>query len=497
MGWNWWILCTGFCTIIGFWYTPYLVHSLGNELFGLIPLATSVTNYFTVITTSVNRSTGRYLTIALEEEDTEKANQVFSTSFFVTLALILAVIPFGIGIVIFAPDIFNVPLNGEKEVQYIFVFAIIALMLSTLQGNFAVVSYSQNRFDLKNVIRLISRVAQVSIVIVLFSLYTPNLLIAGLGVIAVPLVGISGEVIFWKKLLPNLKLKLESLKLALLKKMMGTSFWMLVITIGSLLITSMELVVANKTLGLNVAGMYGALFTFPNNLRFLAGTVGGVWGPTILAKSSSPNKEEMDYFVKLALKFTGLAIALPVGYIVGFSRQLITIWLGPEFAIMDWALIFMVVTLSTNLLHNPIYTILVSQNKLKIPALITLLIGIGSVFLMFFGSKQFGAVGLAVAAAIMFSLKNSVLFPIYAAKILGYPWWHYMTRLAQVTMITLGISILSHLLGRIVEVNSYTMILATGIPVTILYGVIVYFGALNAKEKGYLTLIFKKNRKAS
>jgi len=26
-------------TIIGFWYTPYLVHSLGNELFGLIPLA--------------------------------------------------------------------------------------------------------------------------------------------------------------------------------------------------------------------------------------------------------------------------------------------------------------------------------------------------------------------------------------------------------------------------------------------------------------------------
>ncbi len=484
-------------TIIGFWYTPYLVHSLGKELFGFIPLATSVTNYFTFITTSVNRSTGRYLTIALEDEDTEKANQVFSTSFFVTLALVLAVIPVGIGIVIFAPQIFNVPLNGEKEVQYIFIFAIIALILATLQGNFSVVSFSQNRFDLKNITRLISRVAQVAIVIILFSLYSPNLLVAGLGVMAVPLVGIIGEVIFWRKLLPDLKLKIESLKLALLKKMMGTSFWMLVITIGSLLIANMEIVVANKTLGLNIAGMYGALFTFPNNLRFLSGTIGSVWGPTILAKSSNPNKAEMDYYVKLALKLTGLAIALPVGYIVGFSKQLITVWLGPEFGVMAWVLIFMVMTLSTNLLHNPINTILVSQNKLKIPALFTLIIGIGSVFLMFFEAERFGAVGIAAAAALMLTLKNSIFFPIYAAKILGYPWWHYMTRITQVAMITVVMSLLSHYIGTIIEVNSYLMIFATGIPITILYGLIVYLVALNTKEKGYLMLVFKRKSRIS
>ncbi|MDH5561926.1 MAG: hypothetical protein OEY59_13835, partial [Deltaproteobacteria bacterium] len=36
-----------FSVLIGFWYTPFLLSRLGSELFGFIPLANSVTSYFT------------------------------------------------------------------------------------------------------------------------------------------------------------------------------------------------------------------------------------------------------------------------------------------------------------------------------------------------------------------------------------------------------------------------------------------------------------------
>lgn len=477
-------------TVISYWYTPYLVHSLGKALYGFIPLATSVSSYFMLITTSVNRSTGRYLTIALEEDD-EKANQVFSTSFFVTFAIILAVIPIGIGLVIFTPNIFNVPINSEKEVQYIFIGAIIALFLATLRGNFSVISFSQNRFDIKNVINLLARLGQIALVLALFSIYQPSLLVAGLGIIIVPIIGMSGEIVYWKRVLPKLKLKFGYLKLALLKKMMNTSFWMLLITVGTLMIISMEMVVANKTLDLEIAGMYGALFTFPNNLRFLSNAIGGVWGPTILSKSRNKNIEEIDYYVKLALKLTGLAIALPVGYIGGFANQLLVIWLGPEYGIMGWVLIFMVLHLSTNLLITPLYSVLVARNKLKIPALVSLVLGVIAVLLMFNWSGKFGAIGIAAAAALMMTLNNSIFFPIYTAKSLGYPWWHYITRIFQVILITLFTAGISHLVGTYIEVDSLGLIFATGIPISIIYGLAIYFWGLNKKERSYIGLIFQ------
>ena len=77
----------GLSLVVGVWYVPFLVHHLGPAAYGLIPLASSLTAYMALITLGLNPAVGRYLTIALEQEDHHKANLIFNTSFWGSLAL--------------------------------------------------------------------------------------------------------------------------------------------------------------------------------------------------------------------------------------------------------------------------------------------------------------------------------------------------------------------------------------------------------------------------
>ena len=64
----------------GLWFTPYLIRSLGTDVFGLVPLATMIVGYLAVVTVGLNAAVGRNLTIAVEAGQHDKANRVFNTS---------------------------------------------------------------------------------------------------------------------------------------------------------------------------------------------------------------------------------------------------------------------------------------------------------------------------------------------------------------------------------------------------------------------------------
>src|ERR1041385_5868049 len=64
---------------VGLWYTPFMIKSLGIAVYGLVPLASSITNYLTVITGSVCAMVARYVTTDLARNDVLNANKHFNT----------------------------------------------------------------------------------------------------------------------------------------------------------------------------------------------------------------------------------------------------------------------------------------------------------------------------------------------------------------------------------------------------------------------------------
>jgi membrane protein EpsK len=350
----------GFNLIISLWYTPFLIRGLGSVLFGFIPLANSVINFFGIITNSLNTASGRFITIELGKNNTERANQIFNTTLIGSILLISSTIPIALGLVVLLPNMFNVPTNYVKDVQFLFIGTICAFYLTTLRNNFLVATFAKNRFDLRNIVSLSARFGQIAIVVILFNFQNPGLLHISLGVMGAGALSLIGDYSLWKRLLPGLKVNLREFKKKLMKPVMGTSIWVLVYYIGSTLFVNTDMLVANRTLELSTAGMFGALLVIPKNLRIMANAVGSVWAPTFLTKFSKSDLAGMDKILLFTVKLIGFTIALPVGLIAGLARPFLNTWLGTEYTIMTWVLVVLICHLSVNLIATPFLNVQVT-----------------------------------------------------------------------------------------------------------------------------------------
>src|SRR4030067_2404901 len=130
----------------GIWLVPYLINHLGIAVYGLIPLATSITAYMSLFTISLNGAVSRYLTIDLQRHDVKTANETFNTAFFGTLGIVLLIFPIAGLISFFVPDILDVPVGHVSNARMLVFAMMAAFLVNTVSSNFAVSSFAYNRF---------------------------------------------------------------------------------------------------------------------------------------------------------------------------------------------------------------------------------------------------------------------------------------------------------------------------------------------------------------
>ena len=480
-------------TIISFWFTPYLIRSLGSELYGFIPLLTSVVNYFGIITLSLNASTGRYLMIEVEKKNVEKSNIIFNTSLVSIITMIFVAMPLGALLVFFAADIFQVPIDNQRDIQYLMIGTILAFYLKTLRSGFSIATFTQNRFDLNNILEFLGRLGQIGIVLLLFTIDQPKLIYAGLGIVVVSFLSFLGDVFLSKKLLPTLKIKMGMFSRDLFMEMVGTNFWMLINRVGYLLFMNIEMVVANRFLSLSMAGMYGALLTIPNNLRTISNTVSGIWGPLILSKYSRDDLPGIDRVTKTSIKMIGLSTALPIGFFCGVSREFLNLWLGPEFTALSWVAVVMAFNILINTLTLPLFNIHIAMNRVKIPAVVTCLTGILYLAVSVIFTQRFGPLGLAAAGGVVLSLRNVFFITTYSAFLLKKKWWHYLVNLILPVIVTVVTGLASYGFIQVLEVENFFDLILAGVMISVIYIIYAYFWGLSKTEKeSILNSIFRR-----
>ena len=73
--------------IISFFFTPYIVSSVGEEGYGFYSIACTCISYFTVLATAMNSMASRFITIAYHNGEKEKVKSYYSTVFYSNLAI--------------------------------------------------------------------------------------------------------------------------------------------------------------------------------------------------------------------------------------------------------------------------------------------------------------------------------------------------------------------------------------------------------------------------
>jgi membrane protein EpsK len=471
--------------IIGILLVPYFLSTLGIAAYGLIPLASSVTGYVAIVVQSLNITVSRYLTLDIQRNDFAAANRTFNTAFFGLLLIIALTIPIVIIVSWFVPVIFNVPAGQETGAIILVLCACFAFFIRSLNGTFTVQLFAYNRLDFVNLVNIIDILVQVGLIVLLFTIKGPSLIFVGGAYLGAAIVASIVAIILAKRVCPHLFLSLDSFDRSRVKDLWEMGGWVFINQIGSLLFLSIDLIVVNLFFGATSAGEYAIVLKWGIVLRSIAGVFAGVLTPVVLSFYARDHIETMIRVTKSAVKLMGLTMALPIGLVCGFAPQLLAVWVGVQYAFLAPLMIFMVAPLIINLAVLPLFSINVAYNKVKIPGLVILLMGIGNFVLAVILSlySGWGYYGVAVAGAIILTLTNTVFTPWYTARVLKIPKLTFLSSMVPGILATVSIISSALILSFFFEISTLLILSISALIISAGYLLVLLGFGLNTFER--------------
>lgn len=417
------MLNMGISLLIGLWFTPYLIHHLGKEQFGLVPLANTMIGYMSVATVGIGMAVSRFVTIALERGDSAKANRVFTTAqlglWGISLALLIPVLLASY----FGDHLVRVPAGSENDVRWLFVFCGASFLFNTATSAFGVSTFYRNRLDIPGWLAIVSTLVRVGVIVLLFQVAAAQLWQVGAGMALATLMAGLGLIWSWRHFTPDLHLRFTDWDASELRRLTSTAGWVSVSQIGTILLISIDLLVVNRFFGPVANTQYAVALQWSMMLRGIAGTLGGLFAPGITALHAHGDVAGLVTYSQRSVKFMGLLMALPIGLISGLSAPLLQTWLGVDFVGVAPLMILLTLPMALNLAYLPLHQINLATNDVRLPGLVQ--IGAGVLNLMLaVGLARYtplGMYGVALAGGLVLSLRNLAFTPIYAARIIGVP----------------------------------------------------------------------------
>jgi len=483
-----------FCAnaLISLWFVSYLIHNLGVAVYGLIPLVLTITSYFNLFTFGLNMAVGRFMTIAFECPNPKDVNRIFNSSFLASIAIAIILLPLGVLLYLFAVRWLNIPHGFEQQVSLLFTFMILALIVTTIGSSFNIISYCRNRFDLANLGNVLGLILKVSLVVLLFKFYTPNLWQVGVGIAGDSIITFIVGVYVCRYLFPKVRVNFKDFSFQILKKISKTGSWIFISQIGTILLTSIDLLVVNKLFGAEESGYYASVLLWSMLLRSLALVVAGIFGPTIIAYYAKGQIDGLVGYSKRAVKFMGLLIALPVGLICGFSRPLLHLWLGTGFENLAFLMLILTGHLALNLSYLPLHHVSMATNNVKWPAISQIIAGSFNLVLAIILGKMLGLWGVALAGAVVLLIRNLVFTPLYAAHIIKKPLNVFNNEVFPIMIQTIFVGGISWLISSVWVVNSWMKLILFSIPVVLFYGLFSWCFILKLQERKFATTMLVK-----
>lgn len=406
---------TFFSYLVALIATPIIVHSFGNERYGIWSIAISFTGYYGIIDIGIRTTVIKYFSDYNERNDHRSANILLNT----TLATFLFIIPIIVAIVavlvVNIQRIFNIDPAYLDETRILFCITGLNFCFSVFGNTFRAVIVGLRKFTLRNGLLITSSILR--------SICTILVLKLGYGLIEVAittlcidaLLNISFMVVVFR-LCPYLTISRENIDFKWMKGTYVFAFFNFLRQMSIRIIERSDIVLIGILLDMKTAAFYSIAESLT---RYLA-KVPKDMRATILPFSSMLNvqerREELQRMAVIIPKYTMSFFLLTLLVTLLFGRQFITLWLGPGYDLSYKLVLILLfakaVTMSQSMFihivvgtgHNRFYGYLgVFEMVLKIVSCVIL-------------AKIYGVYGIAFGTLLTVIITSGLFVPIYSAK---------------------------------------------------------------------------------
>lgn len=401
--------------------TPYITNNIGMEAYGYVSLATTFTSYIDIISVSLNAFAGRFISVAYHRGEWNQANRYYSSTILADLFLSAVTLIPGTILIACLNPLLKVPDSLLRDVQLLFALTLFKYIFTMIRTAFDASAFIANRLDLSEKKQSISYLLQAGILLIACTFLTPHVWYVGAAAAVAACYLLIANYRLCRCLTPELEYHRGYCSLEAVKEIVGTGLWTSLNNLGNVLNSGLDLLITNLMLSASALGE----ISVAKNLVLLCYTVTAricnAFHPKLLLYYAENKTEELVRLFQTAIRIMGILCCLLIWtfYVCGYD--FLALWLpGQDTDFLFSAAMLVFLGDITPAAVKPLYYSYTLTKKVKVPCVITILMGSANVISMYLLIRftQLGAYAVILTTLVL-NLIHFIDAPLYSAYCLG------------------------------------------------------------------------------
>lgn len=481
-----------------FFMTPFVLHTLGDEVYGSWNLVVSLTGYYGILDLGIRSAVGQYLTRYWTKGDREGVNRTMTTAVALTLPIAALLLVLSAALAWAAPTLFHLDAaEADGTCKAILVMGA-AVALSFPFAVLGSATYARQRFDIANAVGILERLVNVALAYWALD--------AGYGLFGIAAVTASTQTVAWIarvwiafRLLPELSLAPRWFSRDSVRELWSFSLNNFLINLADRLVLYTDvlvigIVIADK----DAVTYYSAGSDVVANLMTIVNAVAWTLTPYATACDASGDRPALQRLWLSGSKNIFLLASLIGGGLIFLGHDFIAVWLKPELVSGEkyTSSATIMAVLATATLLRALMTcgkqVLFGMRKVQFLAKLSALEAISNLLLSIVLVHWFGLLGVALGTLIPIACTQLVLQPRYLAKQLNLSLREFLAHAAPgglLVLATMGIT--TWLTAAYLPVSDWPSLVLKAVVVSVPAVVVGAVWGTTAKEK---QLVWRKLR---
>jgi O-antigen/teichoic acid export membrane protein len=415
VGSSWFAL--GINILVGLLISPYILHHLGDEAFGLWVLIFAITGYYGVFDLGIRSSIVRYVAKYATVAENDELNRLISTALFTYSGIGIVAMLITVTVSFYVGSIFRVSGSSIPLARWLFLMVGSAVALGFPLGIFGGILEGLQRFYILNLNNISSTLVR-ALLIVIALRRGGGLLTVALVTVSLPLLTalVNAAVVF--RILP-LRIGFRHLSRESLRRIANYSGTTFVIIVASRLRFKTDAMVIGKFVSFAAI----TYFTIGSRLVDYAGeVVSGLSQVFVPMSSQSDATGDLAGLRKIFVagnRACALIIFPMTAILIILGKSVIEAWVGARYVAASYPVLLVLVFPSTFMLAQSASSrVLFGMAKHKTFAIVTLLEGSANLLLSILLVRRFGIVGDAVGTAIPLACTTLFFMPRHLCRVL-------------------------------------------------------------------------------
>ncbi|HEY3335543.1 MAG TPA: flippase [Candidatus Limnocylindrales bacterium] len=412
--------------LIGLVLTPFMLRSLGPELYGIWAFVVAVQGLGGVLDFGLTSSVVKFVAGHGRDGGDDELSSIVASSFAIHLAIgTVLLVGFVLALLVLPPG--SVDEQHDPVVRLALAVAAVSVAFGLPLGTLGSVLLGYRGYGAANVVNIVVSLASAAATVLALLVGAGPVVLVAIGG-GSALVAHAAKAAWAARLRPGLVLRPRHVTPSMIRRIGGFSIWLFVVDTGRKIFYNLDAVLIAALLPITSVGLYNVAFKAASGIAYLAGPFVQVLFPAAASYAARDERARLRDLVVGGTRLS-LVLTLPaVVWLVVLGPRILAAWVGPGYDDAVPALRVLSLVFLLGALQAPSAVLLRGIGEVRAIAAVVAAEYVVNIILTVTLLPVVGIVGAAIGTLVPQSISGLIVVPWLACRAVGVGYRTFLRR---------------------------------------------------------------------